>query len=137
MMTAWKENNPDSRERPSLVYPVEVKFKGRQMTINNEREMMRIREACAGDREVDKDKEACFKLVYPLTYIMPDRSTITRDSKEEMERAIKRWYTANPNAKKPVLQFPIQIRYESERGERIIDVENQRALKKAYEDCGE
>ena len=136
MMTAWKEAHPDSRERPSLVYPVKVKFKGKELTLNNEREMMRVREACKGDKEVDKDKKPCFKLVFPLTYIMPDRSTITRDSREEMERTIKRWYTANKSDKKPVLQFPIQIRYKTERGEKIVDIENQRALKKAYEDCG-
>lgn len=135
MMAKWKENNPDAKERPKLVYPVDVKFKGRKLTVNNEKEMMRIRKACNGDKEVDKDKKACFKLVYPLTYKMPDGTLITRDSKKEMDQAIKRWYTANKSDKKPQLQFPIQIKYVTDLGDKIVDIENQRVLKKAYEDC--
>ncbi len=133
-MGTWKKQHPDSRKRPSLVYPVNIKFKGRELTLNNEREMQRIREACAGDK--GEDKEACFEMVYPLTYIIGDLR-ITGDSRKEIGEALKKWYKDHPDTKKrPEVEFPIQIKYVTERGNRIVDIADQEALKKAYADCG-
>ncbi len=136
-MAAWKEANPDSRERPSLVYPVNVKFKGEEMTIKNKREMFRIRTACAGEKNKDDDgdKEACFDLVYPLTYVISD-SRIVAESEKDFDKALKQWYKDHPDSRvHPALQFPIKISYESDRGNRIVDIADQEALKKAYDDC--
>ncbi|MFC2132787.1 hypothetical protein ACFLRG_03215, partial [Bacteroidota bacterium] len=72
---SWYKDHPDTKEKPTLQYPVDITFKGRPITINNEREMQRIRAACTGDKERDGIK--CFDLVYPLTYFMPDRTTVT------------------------------------------------------------
>lgn len=134
----WFEEHPDfQRQRPALQYPVDVVFKGRPMTLENEREMARLREACASGKEGDKDRKACFKMVYPLTYNMPDGTTISGDNEREVMAAIKAWYESNSSDKKPSLQFPIKINYGmTDRGDRILEIENQEALKKAYADCG-
>lgn len=134
----WFEEHPDfERQRPALQYPVDVIFKGRPITLENERGMARLREACAGDKEGDKDRKACFEMVYPLTYTMSDGSIVS-GNKEEIAEAFKTWFTAHPDSRKrPALQFPIKINYgRTDRGERILEIENQEALDKAYADCG-
>lgn len=135
----WFEEHPDfERQRPALQYPVDVNFKGRPLTLENEREMARLREACAGDKEGDKERKACFEMVYPLTYNMPDGTKISGENKKEIEAAIKKWYESNRSDKRPSLQFPIKIKYPTDdrRGEgKTVEIENQEALKKAYADC--
>lgn len=51
----WYKNNPDNKERPSLVYPVKVIFKGHTYRISNEQEMKRVRQAC-GEEKYGEDE---------------------------------------------------------------------------------
>ncbi|MEA1878209.1 MAG: hypothetical protein U9N86_15295 [Bacteroidota bacterium] len=138
-MKEWFEEHPDyQRQRPKLQYPVDVLFKGRPMTIEEEAGMGRLRKACKG--EVNKDQKLCFELVYPLTYTMPDRSNLEVASKVEADRLFSRWYEANPRLRnqKPELQFPIEIKYApSDRGgeEKIVEIIDQEAFDKAVADC--
>ena len=58
----------------------------------------------------EKEKEACFELVYPVTYTMPDDTTISGDDEKTAWTAIKVWYEANPDSEeKPALQYPVDI----------------------------
>ncbi len=85
-----------------------------------------------GKDKEDKDKSNCFDLVYPISYIMPDGSTITGDEKE-VETAIKAWYEANPDsAEKPVLNYPVDIVWEDGATETI---ENEEAMIDIKEGC--
>jgi hypothetical protein len=60
-----------------------------------------------------KDRNECFKLLYPVTYIMPDSSSITGNDKEEIGTAIKSWYEANPDSReRPALQYPVDVIFE-------------------------
>lgn len=61
-MEEWHKNNPDKKERPTLVYPVEMIFKGKVFTINNEKQMTRIRMACGGKK--GKEDEGLEKRIY-------------------------------------------------------------------------
>ena len=135
----WFEEHPDfESQRPALQYPVDVIFKGRPMTLENEKEMARLREACAGDKEGNKERKACFEMVYPLNYIMPDGTNVT-GSKKEIADAFKTWYAANPDSKeRPALQFPIKIEYAmNDRGEgRFVEIASEEQLKRAYKACG-
>ena len=63
----WYENNPDSKERPDLVFPVDIILEDKTkegeeetkvITINNEEEMIRVMMKC---RDKDK-KDRCKKL---------------------------------------------------------------------------
>ncbi len=135
-MARWHEAHPDARDKGSLVYPVDVKFKGKALSIENERQMTRLREACKG--EADGDKKVCFELVYPLKYTMPDDNILEVGSKAAADRAFKRWYEAHPDSRvRPALVFPIKIQYgKSDRGEgKIVEIEDQETLNKAYQDC--
>ncbi len=132
----YAESGKDQRQKISLKFPITLVFRGETLTIERERGLERIRMACRGDKEGDRDKKPCFRLVYPLSYTMPDGTTLTRDSKEAMDAAMKRWYGANQSDKRPTLQFPVKINYgSSDRGDRILEVANKEALNKAYKDC--
>ncbi len=51
---AWYEANPDSEEKPSLNYPVEIKHKdGTFETIADEAAMINLKADCYGDKEME------------------------------------------------------------------------------------
>lgn len=132
LIKAWYEANPDVKEKPSIEYPVDVKFKdGTVKTINNKEEMFRARKACEGDKE---DKRRCFELVLPVTFTMPDDSEITIATKEDRQ-LIKAWYTAHPDVKeRPELQFPVDIKWKDGTVESINSKEEMKAAK---DECGD
>jgi len=123
----WYKEHPGVTEKPALQYPVEVKFKGEILTINNDEEMQRIKEACK------KDKKPCFLMIYPVTYIMPDGSTITGNNRKEIGIAIKAWHEANPGSKeRPVLQYPVEIKYKDGT---VKTINNKEEMRRAKADC--
>ena len=84
-----------------------------------------------GDRDDDKDR-ACFALVYPVTFIMPDGSTITVADREDWAE-LKAWYETNPDAEeRPTLQYPVDITYRDGTTQTINNDEEMRIAK---EDC--
>lgn len=86
------------------------------------------------DTEGKKDKTACFELVYPVTFLMPDGSALT-GNEEEVWGAIKAWYEANPDSEeKPALQYPVEIAFEDGTIQAIND---EAAMEAAKEDCGD
>ena len=126
-ITRWYNANPNATVRPVLQFPVKVKFKGQPLTINSEQQMQRVKNACAGEVAT----VPCMELIYPITYIMPDRSAITRDSEEKMNAAITRWYNANPNATvRPVLQYPVNIKFKG-KAQTIINEQQMQRIKNA------
>lgn len=51
-MKDWYEANPTSEEKPELVYPVDIKNReGDILTVNNEEEMVAVKEACKEEEE--------------------------------------------------------------------------------------
>ncbi len=88
-----------------------------------------------GEKEGDKDeKEDCFELLYPITYNMPDGSTITGNNEEEVETALKAWYDAHSNSEeKPVLQYPVDAIFKDATTKTINNEEEMEAAKKSCE----
>ncbi len=134
---AWYETYPDVAEKPTLQYPVDViinedwddDVEGETMTINNEEEMMALKTDCY---EAD---EACFDLVFPISFTMPDASIISGDDEEILWNAIKAWYEAHPDLSeedKPLLNYPVDIEYEDET---IASIADEEAMILAKEDC--
>ena len=76
---AWYEANPDSEEKPELQYPVEVIFEKEDIVkeIANEEEMILVKKAC-----FEEDKEICFQFVFPMTYLMPDGTSLSGENEE-------------------------------------------------------
>ena len=87
------------------------------------------------DRDDDKEDWKCFDLVFPITFDMPDGSTITVTSDDEDSWAeIKAWYETNPDAEeKPALQYPVEIIYEDE----TITINDDDEMRAAYRRCGD
>ena len=122
-MNAWYDENPESAERPTLQYPVVIMYEeddegsedALTVTINNEEEMISAREDCSG-LEFD-DVDECYEYSYPITYILPDNSTVEIASSDD-ENAwglIRRFYEENPEAEgEPILQFPIEIIFQGD-----------------------
>ena len=127
----WYDANPDSEERPELQYPVDIIYEeDRTVTINNEEEMIAAKEGCRemwGEDydEDDEDEQACYAFVYPISYTMPDESTIEISSEEDEESwmSIREYYEANPSEEQePTLQFPVDIIFETEDGDVTITI---------------
>jgi len=77
--------------------------------------------------EDDKDdrynvsKDFCYDFVYPISYILPDGTTIS-GNEEELDAALKAWYDAHPDVEtEPELQFPIEIILEDRSVHRVND----------------
>ena len=127
----WYDANPDSEERPELQYPVDIIYEeDRTVTINNEEEMIVVKEECRemwaeNSDEEDEDEQACYAFVYPISYTMPDESTIEISSEEDEAgwMSIREYYEANPSEEEePTLQFPVDIIFETEDGDVTITI---------------
>ncbi|BDD12364.1 hypothetical protein FUAX_47960 (plasmid) [Fulvitalea axinellae] len=100
---------------------------GRELLTGEGREKKRRKH---GEGEGDKDK--AFELVLPVTFTMPDGSTVTVED-EEGWKAIKEWYKANPDVKeRATLQFPVDVTFEDGSVKTINNEEEMKALRKEF-----
>ena len=84
-----------------------------------------------GDR-TGRDRHECFELVLPVTFIMPDGSTITVEN-ENGYIAIRNWYAANPGVRdEPALQYPVDVVFDDGTTQTI---NNDEELRAAYAAC--
>jgi hypothetical protein len=126
----WYEANPNSKEKPSLNYPVDILWLQVEVikNINNENEMEIAKKYCDKDKK-DEGKENCFELVYPVTWLMTDGSTITMTDVKDWD-GIKTWYEANPNSEeKPSLNYPVDIEFKDGTLQTVND-ENEMGIAK-------
>ena len=128
----WYENNPDSKEKPSLSYPIDIKVKGDKLiTINNAEEMIKMKDFC-----VDKKgygKEDCFEMDYPINFDMPDGSILSVDNEGDMWSSIKSWFADNPDVnEKPDLVYPVDIIYN---GDKTVTVNNDEEMVQYKKEC--
>ncbi|MFC2084095.1 hypothetical protein ACFLS9_03480 [Bacteroidota bacterium] len=88
-----------------------------------------------GDKDRDGDREKCFEFVYPITFIMPDGSTITGDDREEIGLALRAWYEDHPNLMgRPTLEYPVDIVYPDGTIKTLNNDEELKTARKACED---
>lgn len=110
LLRDWYDANSDVKERPELVFPVDVTLKedGSTQTLIDRDELIAVKRAC----KKGKDKRKCFKLVLPVTFTMPDASEIVVNDRRDF-RLLRRWHKANPDVKeKGTLNFPVDITYK-------------------------
>ena len=128
----WYANNSDSKEKPTLQYPVNIIYRdGDTQTINNNEEMGNTKADC---RKWDDDKKdwGCFRLVYPITFIMQDGSAISMIDKKDWTE-LKSWYEENPDKEeRPLLEYPVEINY---RDGSTKTINNDEEMASAKEDC--
>jgi len=85
-------------------YPVYFDLNGRELHYTGDSVESRDR------KRGGLDVHTCFSVVYPVTFVMPDSSTITGDDGKSLCTAIKDWYTAHPDVKeRPALQYPVEV----------------------------
>ena len=140
-LKAWYENNTGYEEvMPELVYPVDIVFETEEgesvIALNSEEEMWAVKEDCQEEWGIRE----CFSLVYPVTYTMPDGSTmeVTGDD-EEGWSALKSWYENNTGFEEvmPELVYPVDIVFEAEEGESVITLNSEEEMELAKRDCRE
>ena len=137
-LKSWYEIN-EGEEEPSLQYPVEIIRDTEQgeetIVINSEEELAEIKEACRDYIEDSDDSEDCFEYLYPVTFIMPDGSTITVQNEDGL-LILHRWYEENSGyEEEPVLQYPVSVVLETEEGETTLVVNSETEIDMIYENC--
>ena len=134
-LKGWYEQNPGVEEKPTLQFPVEISFEETTAIINNDDEMRGAYRRCGGR----DDKWDCFEIVNPVTYIMPDVSTITVTIDDEDGWAeLKDWYEYNSDSEeRPAIQYPVDILIRTEDGETTVTINNQEEMAAAKEECRE
>ena len=137
-LKSWYESN-ESEEEPSLQYPVEIIRDTEQgeetIVINSEEELAEVKEACRDYIEDSDDSEDCFEYLYPVTFIMPDGSTITVQNEDGL-LILHRWYEENSGyEEEPVLQYPVSVVLETEEGETTLVANSETEIDMIYENC--
>ncbi len=75
----------------------------------------------------------CFKIQYPLTYMLPNGTTKTVDDEEAAMEMFHDWFRDNPDTREfPTLHYPITIVFDDGTEQTIASEEE---LLQAYEDC--
>ena len=135
-LRSWYEANPDTEGRPELQYPVDIVFDDETVTINNAEEMNIVKRECW---EYEDEGRECFGLVYPVTFIMPDGSSIVVATDDENGwQEVKDWYDANPESEdRPTLQYPVDIIYRTIDGDSTVTINNEEEMEAAKDECRE
>ena len=125
----WYSNNLDSEEKPVLDYPVSVIYKdGSVIAINNDEDMEDKKSDCKKWDDDEKDWE-CFSIVYPITFTMPDGSTISMLDEGDWDE-LKSWYDENLDAEEhPALNYPIEIIHKDGTSQTISNDDEMSAAK--------
>lgn len=107
----------DNQAREEAKSDVFFSEKGRQLKDTNDKRTKR--------------RYKCFEFVFPIDFIMADKTSITLNSKEEWS-LLKDWYRANPDVKKrPTLVFPVAITIEDGTVQTLLDSDELSAIKKS------
>ena len=135
----WYSDNDGFEEiKPEIQYPLSIVYNDDEenitVIINSEEEMIAAKEECREEWEEGYERE-CFELVFPLEFLMPDGSLIALDSEEEYMN-IRNWYLENPESEQEaVLQYPVNIVYETESGDSSVVINDEEAMIAAKEAC--
>lgn len=128
----WYDNN-ESDVRPLLIYPVNIVWGDRRITIDSEEELARLEDACRDDDDDDDDdREECLELIYPISFTMPDGSIVSGSNDEELAMNLENWYIINGESDvRPQLIYPIDIIFD----DRNFTVNNEDELARFREAC--
>ena len=138
----WYEENEDSEDKPELQYPVDIIVETEEgtstVTINNQEEMAAAKRECHAEWEEDWDEDderECFEYVLPVTFLMPDGSTITVED-EEGWYSLRVWYEDNRGyEEEPSIQYPIDISQETEEGSITVTLTSGEEMEEVYSEC--
>ena len=124
-----------TKEKPAFTYPIQVQFKpaeegeeGEMLTVNSQEELKEAFQACRGEQE---DKK-CFTFVFPVSFTMPDGSTLTASDEEDLSAQMKAFFESYEGEKsRPQLVFPVDITFEDGS---VLTVNSFEEMKQAWKD---
>ena len=133
-LKSWYDANPNSEEKPTLQYPVDILFETRDgsitVTVTNDEEMRNAYLRCGGR---DDDDRECFELILPVSFVMPDGSTITVENDSGWVN-LRSWYETNPDSEgRPELQYPVDILFDDE----TVTINNAEEMNMVKRECWE
>ena len=142
----WYDENEGYEEiKPEMQYPVDITYSTEEgtsttVTISNEEEMVTAKLDCRGEAEEsdgDDQERECFEYVLPVTFIMPDGSTITIED-EDGWYSLRRWYEQNGESEEePGIQYPVDIMQETEQGSLTFTINSDQEMEEAYANCSD
>jgi len=130
---AWRESNPDAKKRPNLEFPLEViNSEGELISVTGRDELKTLIRECKSEMTNGQHKR-CFKIVYPVSILFPDGSSLEVEDRKAAKEALRAWKAENPDAtERPALDFPIDVELEDGTIQTINSKEELIALK---EEC--
>ena len=138
---SWYDDNPESEQKPVMQFPVVIFFDEESITIQNTEDLRTAYSGCRSDREKRNGwsrERGCFELVYPITFIMPDGSSMTVESDDENGWSnLKNWYDENPGFEEemPEFQYPVDILYQTENEDSLVAINNEEEMLEAKDAC--
>lgn len=141
----WYESNPNADEKPLMSFPVLIFLDEESVTVNDRDELKNAYSECRDGRREDFERDRkrnrrCFKLVYPISFIMPDGSLIMVENDDENGwDELKTWYEENSGFEdsKPAMEYPVDILYESEDGDSTVTLHSEEEMEAARDQCRE
>jgi hypothetical protein len=134
LLRQWKQDNPDSDERPTLGFPIQVTLSANDslVTVNSQEELMALREDCAAG-----NFGPCFTINYPVTIALPDGTTAEADSPQAARQIFQDWRENNPGpptaGERPGFVFPIEVTLTED--DSVVSVESPEELRALWNDC--
>ena len=124
----------------SVVYPINITDNdGELIVIDSDERLKEAYKDCYGRGRDWVENKKCFSLVYPVSYLMPDGTTIEISADDEESWAeYKSWYDDNPEYnERPSLQYPVEITYRTEEGTETQIINSEEEMISAKEECRE
>lgn len=122
---------------PTLDFPVDILTDSAEIvTVEDREQLAELKKMCRKDFYGNRGRhghgkgDKCFSLVYPLTLVLPDGSTITGDDRKAIKSQLREWKAANPDTEeRPAIQFPVTVELEDESTQEVASQEELEALK--------
>ncbi len=122
---------------PTLDFPVDILTDSAEIvTVEDREQLFELKKTCKKDFYGNRGRhghgkgDKCFSLVYPVTLVLPDGSTITGEDRKEIKTQLREWKAENPdNEERPSLQFPVTVELEDDSTQEIATQEDLEALK--------
>lgn len=126
LIKEWYRANPSFKIHPTIIFPMDIYLKdGTIQTLLDRNELTSVKDAC----KLNKDKKKCFVFQLPVTFTMPDLTSIVVSSREDFI-LIRKWYIENPtNSEKAKLNYPVNIVYQNGSSKQVTDEAELIAIK--------
>ena len=142
-MRSWHHANRGADHKPEMQFPVVVHINEESVIINNDQELREVYGECRKDFKDNEDyswgqkRRPCFKVIYPVTYTMPDGSSML--VADHSERDLKEWYSNNSGFEgiRPEIQYPVTIVYETKNGDSSVTINDLETMQSAKSECSD